>query len=425
MEALPKAASRGDRETVEALIKTGVDVNAQGGEYGNALQAAANQGNKEVVEILIKAGILKVLLKNQASADIQSSKNSSGQTPFHLAATSGDLQLLEMLDPLLDSNSILNEKDIDGRTPLHLAVEEKAVDVTKWLLSKGAEVNIRDFGDVTPFQQASQLENFEILCLLFPKITEDLNLINASKWRSILGHGSDKTIMITNGESATIKAISKRELDQYIDDRSYSLAPSTLELPAKDKSMAKDTLEKLILLFGNGSSSGLQYRWWRKTTKTEGKEGSRRDTRQIWRVHLNTVPSAVIISQLPSGECFLECRFTLPIFHSTNQENILESLIKPLENLKRKHGIIWIMVKPESSKTEMGSLKAGPEAKRPILKSKTFFSTLEYATVPNTATDLFLPLIQQLREEWDGISKEAGQHLNDMARISIFFKDLS
>jgi ankyrin repeat protein len=34
----------------------GADVNAQGGEYGNALQAASSSGNQEIVELLIEMG---------------------------------------------------------------------------------------------------------------------------------------------------------------------------------------------------------------------------------------------------------------------------------------------------------------------------------------------------------------------------------
>jgi hypothetical protein len=92
-------------------------------------------------------------------------------------------------------------------------------------------------------------------------------------------------------------------------------------------------------------------------------------------------------------------------------------LIEPLGNLKRKHAIIWIMVKAESSNAET-------DARRSNLRSKTFFSTLEYAEVPNAATDLFSPLIQQLQEEWNGIYRAAEQHLNDKAGTSFPFGDL-
>lgn len=74
------------------------------------------------------------------------------------------------------------------------------------------------------------------------------------------------------------------------------------------------------------------------------------------------------------------------------------------------------MVKPELqlSRTE-------PEGKRAILQTKTFFSTLEYAAVPNAATDLFVPLVQQLQEEWNGVYKAADQHLLFMVGVRCDF----
>jgi len=76
------------------------------------------------------------------------------------------------------------------------------------------------------------------------------------------------------------------------------------------------------------------------------------------------------------------------------------------------------MVKPEPS-------MAGPETSGPILKSKTFFSTLEYAAVPHVATDLFIPLIRQLQEEWDVVCGAAEQHLYYMVGQASPLGDLS
>jgi ankyrin repeat protein len=43
-------------QPVQKLIQKGADVNAQGGEYGNALQAASYQGHQEIVKLLIDKG---------------------------------------------------------------------------------------------------------------------------------------------------------------------------------------------------------------------------------------------------------------------------------------------------------------------------------------------------------------------------------
>jgi ankyrin repeat protein len=38
------------------LLEKGADINAQGGEYGNALQAASAEGHKTVVRLLLEKG---------------------------------------------------------------------------------------------------------------------------------------------------------------------------------------------------------------------------------------------------------------------------------------------------------------------------------------------------------------------------------
>ena len=53
---LREAAQKGDTETVNVLIKTGVDVNAQDEEGYTALTYAAERDHREIVNALIAAG---------------------------------------------------------------------------------------------------------------------------------------------------------------------------------------------------------------------------------------------------------------------------------------------------------------------------------------------------------------------------------
>lgn len=89
--------------------------------------------------------------------------------------------------------------------------------------------------------------------------------------------------------------------------------------------------------------------------------------------------------------------------------------IEPLKRLLRKHAIIWIMIKPEP-------LEDSSEPSKLFLESKIFFSTLEYGTIPITATDVFLPLVQQLQEEWDAVYGSAEQHLDYRVVMSSLIK---
>jgi hypothetical protein len=54
--ALQAASADGSQEVVELLFNAGAEVNIQGGYYGTALQAASADGSQEVVELLLNAG---------------------------------------------------------------------------------------------------------------------------------------------------------------------------------------------------------------------------------------------------------------------------------------------------------------------------------------------------------------------------------
>ncbi|KAH7394829.1 ankyrin repeat-containing domain protein [Pyrenochaeta sp. MPI-SDFR-AT-0127] len=55
-EGADAASWRGDEQVVKLLLDRGADVNAQGGEYGNALQMASVEGEEKVVELLLDRG---------------------------------------------------------------------------------------------------------------------------------------------------------------------------------------------------------------------------------------------------------------------------------------------------------------------------------------------------------------------------------
>ena len=54
--ALRDAACEGEVETMQDLLDTGVNVNAQGGEFGNALQGASANGKVEAMLLLMDCG---------------------------------------------------------------------------------------------------------------------------------------------------------------------------------------------------------------------------------------------------------------------------------------------------------------------------------------------------------------------------------
>ncbi|KAF6791063.1 hypothetical protein CSOJ01_14421 [Colletotrichum sojae] len=51
--ALQAATIGGHQEIVQLLLENGADVNAQGGHYSNALYAASDEGHQEIVQLLL------------------------------------------------------------------------------------------------------------------------------------------------------------------------------------------------------------------------------------------------------------------------------------------------------------------------------------------------------------------------------------
>jgi ankyrin repeat protein len=51
-----QASAKGRERVALLLPEKGADVNDQGGEYGNALQAAPTEGHKQIVRLLLEMG---------------------------------------------------------------------------------------------------------------------------------------------------------------------------------------------------------------------------------------------------------------------------------------------------------------------------------------------------------------------------------
>lgn len=116
---------------------------------------------------------------------------------------------------------------------------------------------------------------------------------------------------------------------------------------------------------------------------------------------------------------FVECRFatraiTLPISPSDNWPTFSDTSKLNIEGFEKTYGILWIMTKRQDTTTSESTLE-----------SRIFFSTSEYAQVPPDAIDLFAPLVQQLRQEWDLTFQAAELRLAMKVRKSLFAIKLS
>jgi ankyrin repeat protein len=176
--ALQVASLRGHEEVVQTLLAAGAEVNAQGGEYGNALQAASREGDKKVVQMLLAAGaevnaqggeygnalqaasiggqekVVQTLLA--AGAEVNAQGGEYGNA-LQAASRGGDKKVVQML---LAAGAEVNAQGGQFGNALQAASREGDEKVVQMLLAAGAEVNAQggQFGNAL---QAASLQGHE------------------------------------------------------------------------------------------------------------------------------------------------------------------------------------------------------------------------------------------------------------------------
>lgn len=155
------AAGYGDIELLMSTLKRGVDINRPTGKGYTALVIAIYEGQLEVMRILLKNGAdfnlrvnrlppvahavlsergLQCLINlTDCGASLTTTFGKDSWTILHLAAHKGKLAVVDYLMRKMD----LEKADLKGRTPLLLAAETGHLQVAKYLLDAGADINAR------------------------------------------------------------------------------------------------------------------------------------------------------------------------------------------------------------------------------------------------------------------------------------------
>jgi ankyrin repeat protein len=148
----------GQEEIASLLIARGANVNTTLPGGFTPLHDAVYVGRKNMVQLLIANGA-RVYAANK-----------QGKRPLDLAVVKGNQEIIDLMKPLhraaqtgaltkvkafLGKNpDCVNIKDENGWYPLHLAIKGGHVEIFKFLVARGADINARGTCGVTPLRLA-------------------------------------------------------------------------------------------------------------------------------------------------------------------------------------------------------------------------------------------------------------------------------
>ncbi|KAJ5216887.1 hypothetical protein N7468_009895 [Penicillium chermesinum] len=153
------ASLAGYEKVVNLLLKSGAEINAQGGEYGNALQAASLRGHDKIVQLLLERGpeinahhrrygnalqaacleghdkIVQLLLERGAEVNTQGGRYGNA---LQAASLRGHDKIVQLL---LERGAEVNAQGGEYGNALYAASFEGHNKIVQLLLERGAEVN--------------------------------------------------------------------------------------------------------------------------------------------------------------------------------------------------------------------------------------------------------------------------------------------
>lgn len=182
------AAERGDVDTVRALVKRHVDVNAPSSDGTPPLHWTVRMQDLETARLLLKAG---------ADAD---RSNRYGVRPLHLAITNGDLPMVKLL---LSARADASSSDTTGETCLMMAARGGNVEIVQALLEKRAPVDAADQEyRQTPLMFAARAGHADVVSLLLKhgaKVDTQTRTGETPKFRTPASNSGSKGAGIVRG----------------------------------------------------------------------------------------------------------------------------------------------------------------------------------------------------------------------------------
>jgi ankyrin repeat protein len=224
---IANAAQNGDRDTVKALLKKGVDVNEAQGDGTTALHWAAIKGDAEMTRMLLVAGanvrattrlgsytalylaakggysdVVAALLAGGADPKAVTSNGATrgyrynelissqgGMTALHFAARQG---YTDVVKAMAEAGVDLNQPNKgDHTSPLLIAIINGHFDLATYMIQKGADVNRAAFNGVTPLFAVLNIQWAPKSLYPSPKAYQQQTTTYLELMKTILDKGAD------------------------------------------------------------------------------------------------------------------------------------------------------------------------------------------------------------------------------------------
>ena len=198
---LMSAARAGSADAVRLLIDHGADVNARERYKGQtALMWAAAERHPAVVKLLLDRGAdWKVRSYDRETKPPKLSAASSispiargGFTALLFSAREGDIESARVM---LEHGVDINYGDVDNATALTVAIMNKQFTFAKFLIDRGADVNIVEASGRTPLYAITDIRNEDYSALPNRPLVDPMPRVDIIK--ALLDHGARVDVPLT------------------------------------------------------------------------------------------------------------------------------------------------------------------------------------------------------------------------------------
>nr|XP_046249028.1 uveal autoantigen with coiled-coil domains and ankyrin repeats isoform X2 [Scatophagus argus] len=254
-DRLMKAVERGEVDKVAAVLsKKGIIPTKLDVEGRSAFHLAATRGHLDCLNLILGH-----------NADVTAT-DASGKNALHLSSRNGHSLCVQKL---LQHNCPVGNVDLQGRTALHDAVMAGCSSSVKLLCDSGASVNASDFDGRTPLVLATQMCHTRICQLLLERGADITVRDKQNKTALILGceYGCKDAVEVLLKSGADVKAVDSLGHDAF----HYARLSKSPELVA----MVKSYLDKT-----NREKEAAKVEQWKRqhsVERSEAAEAHRRD----------------------------------------------------------------------------------------------------------------------------------------------------